>query len=361
VSRAAAAVLVALLAAPAPGRAAEHEEADADTVLFPVLKGGRWGYVDRAGAVVIPPRFDRAGRFSEGLAPVQLGAKHGYVDAGGGWALEPAYEPAGTIHRPFVSGRAAVKAGRSYGYIDRTGALVIPARFTRADDFSEGHALACGEQVACGYVDTHGRGVLGPGFMGGTPLRGGVGCLTSMMAMSRVRVEVHRVGRGRIGAPSYDGCGTFSEGLIAVRVGDLWGFVDDDGRFVIPPRFAFAGDFGAGLAPVRDAESGRCGYVDHGGRLAIPARFRSCSSFADGRARVDRAVEENDRERWAFVDASGKIVIDGEALRPPLDDPQDFDRGLAPVGLGGAPWLAGNGTLLGYVDASGRWVWIPTE
>ena len=41
--------------------------------LVPVLQGGKWGYMDRAGRVAVSPRFDEASRFSEGLAAVRLG------------------------------------------------------------------------------------------------------------------------------------------------------------------------------------------------------------------------------------------------------------------------------------------------
>ena len=152
--------------------------------LFPVLRDGRWGYVDRAGRLVIAPRFERAGRFSEGLAAVQDGATLGYVDASGKLTLVPKHAPVGVLHRPFSSGRAAVRVGALFGYMDRSGALAIPARFTTADDFSEGLAMACNAE-GCGYVDPSGRGAIGYGFMGSSPVKGGVACLSLAMAMGR--------------------------------------------------------------------------------------------------------------------------------------------------------------------------------
>ena len=35
--------------------------------------GKRWGYIDRAGKVVIPPRFDYVGAFYSGVATVGIG------------------------------------------------------------------------------------------------------------------------------------------------------------------------------------------------------------------------------------------------------------------------------------------------
>ena len=67
--------------------------------LAAVRLGGKWGFVDKHGRMVIPPRFNpdqpeyRAG-FSGGLAPVNftaggMGAKWGFIDATGAMAIEP--------------------------------------------------------------------------------------------------------------------------------------------------------------------------------------------------------------------------------------------------------------------------------
>jgi hypothetical protein len=179
------------------------------------------------------------------------------------------------------------------------------------------------------------------------------------MAMGRERVSVVRV-TGETLARDVDGAGAMSEGLVAVKVDGLWGYLDAAGRGVIPPRFAWAGDFHDGLAPVRDAE-GRCGYVDRRGALAIPARYRSCAPFSEGRALVDLATAPGDADRPAFLDTAGAVVIEGAHAAPPFQAAGPFSGGLAPVGQGGPPTQAGDGVRLGYVDRAGRTVWIPTE
>jgi len=45
-----------------------------DGGIQPVKSGGKWGYIDRSGRMVIPPQFERAGRFFEGLASVTVGS-----------------------------------------------------------------------------------------------------------------------------------------------------------------------------------------------------------------------------------------------------------------------------------------------
>jgi hypothetical protein len=89
----------------------------------------REGFVNQRGSVVIKPRFNITGFFSEGLAPVNIRRGRSYK---GGW-----------------------------GYINRRGEIVIEPRFDWAWEFSEGRALvAIGERV--GYVDRAGRYIWEP-------------------------------------------------------------------------------------------------------------------------------------------------------------------------------------------------------
>lgn len=330
----------------------------ADAPLFRVRVDGKWGYIDASGRVVIAPRFDRADPFSEGLAAVQEGEVLGYVDATGRMVLVPAQAPAGTLHRRFSEGLAAVRVGDRHGYVDRTGALVLPAVYTAAGDFSSGVAMVCAD-AGCGYVDRTGRGVVAPEYMGSAPAREGWVCASEAAMMGRQRVVLRRLSGG--GVPgTFDGCGAMSEGLVAVKAGGRWGYLDAEGRGAIPPRLEWAGDFREGLAPARD-ESGRCGYLDPSGAFALPPRWRACGPFSGGRARVDLATADEEAERIAFVDRAGRVVVEGARASPPFDAADDFRDGLAAVGAGGDPAHAGSGVRLGYVDASGRWIWKPAE
>src|SRR5215210_5075611 len=51
--------------------------------LFPVRQDGKWGYINKAGEVVIKLQFDDAWDFSEGLAYVRVGSRRGIIDASG--------------------------------------------------------------------------------------------------------------------------------------------------------------------------------------------------------------------------------------------------------------------------------------
>ena len=74
--------------------------------LYPVLKGGKWGYIDNTGKMVIEPQFLMASRFNEDLAMVVEAKKKkvGYIDREGKFVIEPKFDGGG----PFSEGFAAM-------------------------------------------------------------------------------------------------------------------------------------------------------------------------------------------------------------------------------------------------------------
>ena len=80
------------------------------------IRGGKAGFFDIHGIVVIEAEYDFASPFSEGLAVVCMGCR--LREAGEHFAVE----------------------GGRYGFIDRKGSLVIPIVYDFADIFSDGRA-----------------------------------------------------------------------------------------------------------------------------------------------------------------------------------------------------------------------------
>jgi hypothetical protein len=85
--------------------------------LLPRQFGGKYGYVDEGGRIVIAPRFDGADTFSEGLAVVLDSGRFGYVDARGTMAIPAVYRHA----RPFHGGLAVARLGDAWLLLNRAG------------------------------------------------------------------------------------------------------------------------------------------------------------------------------------------------------------------------------------------------
>ncbi len=86
------------------------------------VRTGKSGYVDRSGRVVIPPSFDIAGDFTEGLAWTLCSDGNGkYIDEHGRSVLS--FENVKKM-QPFACGIAFVETRARCGYVDRRGKWV---------------------------------------------------------------------------------------------------------------------------------------------------------------------------------------------------------------------------------------------
>lgn len=120
---------------------------------------GKWGYVDKSGAMAISPQFEEVYPFYEGLAAVKQGGKWGFVDKTGKMLASPQFEQASV----FREGLAVVKLGGKWGYIDRKGTMLISPRFDDAWGFSEGLA-AVNQGGKWGFIDPTGKMIINPQF-----------------------------------------------------------------------------------------------------------------------------------------------------------------------------------------------------
>src|ERR1017187_3295603 len=93
--------------------------------LFPVVKNGKFGYINEAGLIAIAPQFLWASRFSEGRASVFVCHKYGYIDESGKTVIPAKFDAADT----FSENLAAAEVEGKFGYIDRSGRMVIPATY----------------------------------------------------------------------------------------------------------------------------------------------------------------------------------------------------------------------------------------
>ena len=88
-----------------------------NTAPEPFLRNGAWGY-ETAGHETVPPLFDTALRFTEGLAVVETGGFRHFIDPTGHTAIVGS----GYDHlKPFRSGVAAVRRAGRWSCIDRRG------------------------------------------------------------------------------------------------------------------------------------------------------------------------------------------------------------------------------------------------
>jgi len=121
--------------------------------LFPTVKGDKYGFINRKGKVVVPPKFRAVMRFSEGLVAVREAGQYGYIDATGTYVIPPIFDYA----EPFKKGMAiAYQAGQPY-FINKKGELLFDLGFKELFPFKDGRAKVKTETGKFGIIDPTGK------------------------------------------------------------------------------------------------------------------------------------------------------------------------------------------------------------
>ena len=116
----------------------------------------------------------------------------------------------------------------------------------------------------------------------------------------------------------YDCVYSFSEGLAKVQLHGKYGCIDTKGKEVIPCIYDYADSFSEGLAKVQ--LNGKWGYIDTKGEKVIPCIYDGADSFSEGLTMVQL------NGKWGYIDTKGKEVI------PYIYDyAESFSEGFAKV------------------------------
>lgn len=186
---------------------------------------------------------------------------------------------------------------------------------------------------------------------------------------------------------SFNQLGDFSDGLAPVQKGELWGFIDVNGKTVIEPMYKAGFEvpfFSNGLCDIYNPQDDARGYINTKGEVVIPFTIYSTRPFFDtitviyqpgdasgtksarvsiidmkGNILLEEAPTAYSYEthfvdglaritqdfKCGYMDKTGKVVIDVK-----YDDARDFSEGLAAVqftnDLGETKW--------GYIDKDGN-------
>ena len=263
-----------------------------------------WGYINQQGEEIIPCKYLNAKDFSEGLAVVKTNlGNYVYIDKNDIQIIGYEY----TFASSFFEGYALVKHKGSnlYNYLDKNSHH--NGRYLSATSFQNGKAIVMDDEyiyiidksfqpkflkklnresiskaILCnnGYtliVDDNGYyGFLNTDFEKITPISF-LNAREFHQENAIVEISNDFIGfindGGKITAFSkyhqYKEINDFSEGLAAVQnVEGLWGYINPEGKEVIPCQFKQADNFSEGLAGVMDKE-GSIYYIDKKGKKII--------------------------------------------------------------------------------------------
>ncbi len=321
--------------------------------LFIITVNGKQGFMNKDGKVIIEPIFESVGDFADGLAPAKIRDKYGFIDKSGQIVIKPNFDE---VRWAFYEGLSSVRIGEKWGYVNKSGKFVIEPKFDYGHNFEDDRAIInVGKNSELGHkiIDKSGKSITAQKFKwSGWEYSEGLLNVQINDKWGFVDRE------GKIVIPViFNETLTFSEGLAAVEFANgknQWGFIDKSGKTVISPQYEEARYFKDGLALVKIDD--KYGFIDKRGNMVIEPKYEWSYYFSEGLAAVRY------KGKWGFIDKKGRYVV-----KPKYDEVWSFTNGLAGVSIG--KWEGGLGYhrmptyngKWGYIDKTGKVIWKPTE
>ncbi len=352
--------------------------------LAPFSSGGKWGYVNEKGEVVIKPRwndlkgydFPAVTPFHEGLAAVIEGAmcyseddsdyfayKCGYINTKGEYVIAPKFRQScgafsdglARISVDFKGGE--YEAGKGWiGFMNKQGKWAFERRFYDVGDFHDGFALVRSEPKVSVKIP----GTNSPGDNPDPKL-------FYLIDTNGRKVENKKDCRWR-----YE----FHEGLAMIdKENNQKAFINEQCEevFRLSPDlktdayyflykgysgdWAYSAYFSEGLLPVYKliGKARFFGYLDRTGKTVIDFKYADATPFSDGLAGVKIVNKDNAPATDNFyINRKGEIVLKNTRGFAP------FYNGLAFHYL--ATWTISERpnarNIRGYMNKRGKYVWL---
>lgn len=300
-----------LVGAPVEGEARKTE----------LVSGNLFGYIDKAGRVVIKRRFDSVGQFEQGVALVAVGGETLLIDKTGKTLFSTA-----SIVRPKKI--RTVADGVANSYLDEHETLANGQRMN-PDDYQARYsfrgelAVITAADGQSGLINRSGKVVVQPRY-------------DSVIANSADGV----IGYNSSADRQLDLSNDLS--AFIVSKGQLWGVLDRAGKELFAPKFkrilSYQNDHAAVMV------DDKYGFADAKGNIVIKPEYDFVTAF-------DKIIAVKKGKVWSFIDSTGKPI-----KAPSVDGVVHSGRGVwLSDGLG--PVVKGD--KVGFLNVSGQFALQP--
>jgi hypothetical protein len=323
--------------------------------------GGKWGFLDAEGNVLIPPQYDAYEPCVAKTCIVLLGKKWGMIDTSGKTLVPFEYD---FLRYVFTKTDTLVQTQVNkiqMGCIDTLGNVVIPLMYSKVLALGEERLALCNAN-RWAVARTNGQLITEQKYLEIRPYSEGF----AAVRIGRKWGFIDTAGTEVI-APVYDDVGIFSEGMCAVKQALKWGYIGTNGQMVIAPQYILAQPFFRGVAPVRSKtgyglistegktivkpnysliervpgsvvfsyrDAGVNGLMAPSGKILTTARYNKLRDIGANRLAYQEGLY------WGIMDTLGVRISNAV-----YDKIGVFADGLCPVSLQGQ-W--------GFVESSGR-------
>jgi len=310
----------------------ENEKTIESKELYRIQVGGKCGFINENGQLVIEPQFDNAyWRFGDSVCFAEIGERKGLINVNVDFVAE--LDNSVSWVQYFKNGVARFYATNGkVGVINKSGEIILPAEYKNIERDGDYGFIVTDTMENMGYVDNNGHFVVSCKYDAVNGFNNGL----MLVATSDKCGYVDTTGAWVIDTVFND-ARSFGDGLARVRVNDKWRFIDCNGDIVENLDFddvltgfgcnrAFAkqgGDIlmidksGNRIATI-DADSvfsfsenyatfkksGKFGKIDTSGVVVVPANFENLSKTFNGLSVFTK------KGKKGCIDSVGNVIID---------------------------------------------------
>nr|WP_246517108.1 WG repeat-containing protein [Clostridium aciditolerans] len=233
--------------------------------------------------------------------------------------------------------------GVKYGYIDSSGKLIIPIKFDNAEGFQENGLAIIRIGDKEGIIDENGNYVIQPKYSYINGFKEG----RAIVAEDQKNKVINESGKELFENGTY--IGEFSNGrapFAIVPQDGLWryGYINLQGKVVVPPQFLSAESFNNGKALVKLGDK-RYANIDLKGNVLNTFPYELVGDMNEGMLFFKEKLDG----KFGLIDESGNVIV-----APKYETVESFRNGTAIVGEGEDGIIK-----VGVIDKRGNYVIDP--
>jgi len=273
--------------------------------LFWFIENSRIGYKNMNGVTIIQPQYGMAGNFIDGITYAVAGVgtipgKFGFIDQKENWVIPPEFDAADD----FKEGLARVLKNGKWGYINTKGKMIIAPYFRLCFSFLNGYAKASVDNTNWGLINTEGKFVIEPVYSDITSP--GNEQVFAVKKTISSKWQLINIKKEPVSDKEFTGVRDFSEGLAPARDSSgKWGFINAKGDWVIEPVYTNAASFSEGLAAVETGYTS-WGFINRFNIFIIKPGYDRQSRFIQSFALAEKG------NFYMYIDKTGKVVLQFE-------------------------------------------------
>lgn len=254
--------------------------------------------IDKEGNVIQKLPYTKIYPFQNGYAKVEKNNLVGYI-------RQTDYkESIPTIYNAtsnFSKGHAAVEKEGKWGVVDSLNNIIIPFKYSYIL-LKDNRFIAIDSKTRkAGMVDLNGNIIVPFEFS-----------RLEFMAHNLIQVRKYHENYFEVGLMDMNGNWVlnmidnafiygFQEDMSRISKNNKYGFVNKEGRIVIPMKYSFAFNFSKGLASVKTGN--KWGFINQKGEWVIPAMYQSVKDYEGG---LIAAQKDN---KYGFINIRNEVVI----------------------------------------------------